>query len=114
MFPIALYISPLSVQADYQIAADPPQHSYFELLVLLILPQHTLHGKRLFHYCMFSHCCGNSMSTELFPSNGCCTVACLHSCYLSMGLHVTVYSHTEHATEFFIIRTACGDQSPPV
>jgi hypothetical protein len=28
--------------------------------------------------------------TELFPSNGCCTVACLHNCYLAMGLHVTL------------------------
>jgi hypothetical protein len=28
------------------------------------------------------------VSTELFPSNGFCTVACLHSCYLAMGLHV--------------------------
>jgi hypothetical protein len=27
--------------------------------------------------------------TELCPSNDCCTVACLHSCYLSVGLHVT-------------------------
>jgi phosphate starvation-inducible membrane PsiE len=31
------------------------------------------------------------MSTELFPSNGCYTVACLHSCYLAMGLHVTIF-----------------------
>jgi hypothetical protein len=30
------------------------------------------------------------VSTELFPSNGCCTVACLHSCYLATGLHVPV------------------------
>jgi hypothetical protein len=29
-------------------------------------------------------------STELFPSNGCCTVARLQSCYLAMGLHVTI------------------------
>jgi hypothetical protein len=38
---------------------------------------------------MFSRCRGN-MSTELFPSNGCCTVACSHSCYLAIGLHVTI------------------------
>jgi hypothetical protein len=31
------------------------------------------------------------MSTELFPSNGCCTVACLHRCYLAMGLHFTIF-----------------------
>jgi hypothetical protein len=30
------------------------------------------------------------MSTEVFPSNGCCTVACLHRCYLAVGLHVTI------------------------
>jgi hypothetical protein len=30
------------------------------------------------------------MSTELFPRNGCCTVACLHCCYLAVGLHVTI------------------------
>jgi hypothetical protein len=51
--------------------------------------QHLPHRKRFFHYCVFSRCCGN-MSTELFPSNGCCTVDCLHSCYLAMGLHVTL------------------------
>jgi hypothetical protein len=28
MFTFALYTSPLSVQADYQIAAGPPHHSY--------------------------------------------------------------------------------------
>jgi hypothetical protein len=32
----------------------------------------------LFHYCVFSRCWGN-VSTELFPSNGCCTVTCLNS-----------------------------------
>jgi hypothetical protein len=33
------------------------------------------------------------MPTGLFPSNGCCTVACLQNCYLAMGLQVTI-SHT--------------------
>jgi hypothetical protein len=51
---------------------------------------------------VFSRCRGN-VSTELFPSNGCCTVACLHSCCLAMGLHVTVYSiicvHDRHTTK---------------
>jgi hypothetical protein len=49
----------------------------------------TGHKKRLFHYCVFSRCRGN-VSTQLFPSNGCCTIACLHRCYLVVGLHVTV------------------------
>jgi hypothetical protein len=30
--------------------------------------------------------------TELFPSNGCYTVACLHSRYVAMGVHVTILS----------------------
>jgi hypothetical protein len=51
------------------------------------------HRKRLFHYCVFSRCRGNNVSTELFPSNGCCAVACLHSCYLAKGLHVTTYAN---------------------
>jgi hypothetical protein len=37
-------------------------------------------AKRLFLYWVFSRCRGN-VSTELFPSNGCCSVAGLHSCY---------------------------------
>jgi hypothetical protein len=32
------------------------------------------------------------MSTELFPSGSCCTVAYLHSCYLAIDLHVTIFS----------------------
>jgi hypothetical protein len=32
-----------------------------------------------------------NVSTELFPSKGCCTVACLHSCCLAMGLHVATW-----------------------
>jgi hypothetical protein len=31
------------------------------------------------HYCLFPHCCGSNMSTELFPSNSCSTVAYLHN-----------------------------------
>lgn len=31
-----------------------------------------------------------SMATELSPSNGCWTAACLQSCYLATGLHVTI------------------------
>jgi hypothetical protein len=27
---------------------------------------------------------GINVSTELFPSNGCCSVTCLHSCYLGI------------------------------
>jgi hypothetical protein len=36
--------------------------------------------------------CPNNVFTKLFPSNSCYTAACLHSCYLAMGLHVTVLS----------------------
>jgi hypothetical protein len=31
-----------------------------------------------------------SLVPELFTSNGCCTVACLRSCYLVMDLHAPV------------------------
>jgi hypothetical protein len=31
------------------------------------------------------------VSTELFSSNGYYTVACTHSCYLAMDLHITMY-----------------------
>jgi hypothetical protein len=34
-----------------------------------------------------------NMSPELFLSNGCCAVACLHRCHLSMGLYVTILSY---------------------
>jgi hypothetical protein len=33
------------------------------------------------------------MSIELLPSNGCCIVACLRSCYLTAGLYVTLRSY---------------------
>jgi hypothetical protein len=46
--------------------------------------------KHLFHYCVFFRCRGN-VSTYLFPSNGCWTVACLHICYLAMCLYVTIH-----------------------
>jgi hypothetical protein len=38
--------------------------------------------------CVFYRCSGNNVSTELFPSNGCFTVAGLHRCYSTVGLHV--------------------------
>jgi hypothetical protein len=58
--------------------------------------EHVLHRKRVFHDCVFSRCRGN-ISTELFPSNGCYTFACLHSCYVAMefkpeGLGLKLYS----------------------
>jgi hypothetical protein len=43
-----------------------------------------------FQYCVFYHFRGN-VSIELFLSNGRCAIACLYSCYLAMGLHVTVH-----------------------
>jgi hypothetical protein len=59
------------------------------LLAFVMWPRHGLHRKRFVHYCTLFLCRG-SLTTELFSSNGCCTVACLHSFYLAMGLHVTV------------------------
>jgi hypothetical protein len=49
--------------------------------------------KTLVHYCVFSRWRGKKVSTELFPSNSCCTVACLHSRYLAVDLHVTILSY---------------------
>jgi hypothetical protein len=54
----------------------------------ILWPRNGPHRKHPFHCCVFSHCRRNNVSTELFPSNGFCTVACLHSCYLAIGLHV--------------------------
>jgi hypothetical protein len=48
----------------------------------------------------------NDVSTELFPSNGCCTVGCLHSCYLTTGLHVSVLS------SFFLVSAAFFQMCP--
>jgi hypothetical protein len=57
------------------------------------------HRKRLFHYCMFSRCQGKYMSMELYPSNGCCTVTCLHSCYLAMGLLIAIYKDSVRTSQ---------------
>jgi hypothetical protein len=59
------------------------------LLVLVIKPRPEPHRKRIFLYCVFSYCRESNVSIELFPSNGCSTVACLHSCHLPVGLHVS-------------------------
>jgi hypothetical protein len=66
-----------------------------EKLVCVISPQHWRHRKYLFHYCVFPRCRRNDLSTELLPSNGCRSVACWHSCYLAMGLHITVGIHMQ-------------------
>jgi hypothetical protein len=52
-------------------------------LYIYIYGRHGPHRKHRFHYCMFSRCQGNSVSPELFPRNGCYTVAYLHSHYLA-------------------------------
>jgi hypothetical protein len=46
-----------------------------ELLVFVIEPWHGPHRKYRFHYCVFSRCR---------------EITCPHSCYLTMGLHVTI------------------------
>jgi hypothetical protein len=61
-----------------------------ELLVLVIETWFGSHRNHLFNYFVFSSFQGN-VSTELFPSNGCFIVVCLHSSFLAVGLHVTVY-----------------------
>jgi hypothetical protein len=52
---------------------------------------HGPHRKCIFRYCVLSLCQGNNVCIELFPSNGCCTVACLHGCYLAVHLHVIIW-----------------------
>jgi hypothetical protein len=59
-------------------------------LILVIYLRHVPHRKHLVHYLLFSLYRVIEVSTELFPSDGSCTVACLHSCYLPMGLRATV------------------------
>jgi hypothetical protein len=57
-------------------------------------------------------CRGNSMFTELFPSNGCRTVHCLHSCYLTASLRVTVCftgPDIQRAAEFLVLFVSMSD-----
>jgi hypothetical protein len=82
------------------------------LLVLIIWPRHGLHRKRLFHYSVFSSCQGNNVTTELFPSNGCCTAACLHSCYLATGLRVTVCA-VKFSLNVSLLRRYCFHTNAP-
>jgi hypothetical protein len=56
-----------------------------EILVPDIESRYGSHTKYLFHYCVLSRCRGKNLPTELFPSNGCRTVASLHSCYFDNG-----------------------------
>jgi hypothetical protein len=74
----------LCIYACYSLEMEPPATT--ELQVLVIQPWHGSHRKRISHYCVFLRYRWNDVSTQLFPSNGCCTVACLHSCYSAMSL----------------------------
>jgi hypothetical protein len=59
------------------------------------------------------------VSTELFSNKSCCSVACLHSCWLAVGLHVTIllskyYKHVMNVLfleifrdELFILQQLC-------
>jgi hypothetical protein len=92
VLPCALHTSPLSIQAwggEVRCLGLRMKTATTELLVLVIKPRHRPHRKRLFHHCVFFGCRENNVSTELFPSNGCCTLACLYSRYLAMGLYCT-------------------------
>jgi hypothetical protein len=77
-----------------------------ELLVLVVWPRHGQHRKHLFHYCAFSPCRGNNVSIELFPSNGCYAVTCLHSCSLAMSLHVTIFWEELKADQFIRLKSS--------
>jgi hypothetical protein len=74
--------------------ADPPPHGHSTGRTTsprCIAPVQTAQ-KTLFHYCVFSRCRGNNVSTELFPSNSCFAVTRLHNCYLAMDLHDTIFN----------------------
>jgi hypothetical protein len=67
----------LSSDRAPQIAVSKGRCSFpppFVLLVLVLWPRYGSHRKHL-HYCVFSRCRGN-VSTEMFRSNGCCTLTC--------------------------------------
>jgi hypothetical protein len=64
---------------------------------------------------------GKHLSTELFPSNDCCTVDSLHSWYLAMGLHGTILTTVlsrlngnEYAWGAHTMRTALSCTSPSI
>jgi hypothetical protein len=40
---------------------------------------------------------------ELFPSNGYCGIACLHSCFFSVGLRVTVWTYINKRCKNFTL-----------
>jgi hypothetical protein len=64
--------------------SNQPPHGYS--LTPLTSPRYIAPARtaeEMSHYCLFVHCQGNSMSTELFCNSGCNVVVCLHSCDLS-------------------------------
>jgi hypothetical protein len=75
---------------EHQLGLMTRERHFTELQAFIIQPQHGPHRKRILHYCVLSRCRGNKLSTDLLHSNGRCTVAYLHSCYMAVGLHVTV------------------------
>jgi hypothetical protein len=62
---------------------------YGRILALVIYTQHASHRNRLLRYCVSSSR-AICVSTKLFPSNGCCTVACLHIRYVAW-VHMSHY-----------------------
>jgi hypothetical protein len=72
-------------------SARNSQKTFLPLLRVLLLP-------------------GN-VSIELFPSNGCCIVACLHSCYLEMAPHITLLWLTKAVPNFRRLDTGTTQQS---
>jgi hypothetical protein len=89
---VSFLCSPTTLRVTVEVFESPPRGWRVSRQVsLVIYPRHGSHGKRLFRYYVFSRCRRKNVSAELFPSNGRCTVACLHSCYLVMSIHVTVF-----------------------
>jgi hypothetical protein len=88
--------------------STPPPHrvQLTDIISFVVQPRHGPHRKYISHYCVLSRCRGN-VSTELFPSNGCCTVACLQGCYLARGLYVTIL-HKGHGLRLTFVYAICG------
>jgi hypothetical protein len=61
-----------------------------ELLALGIYPQYGPHRNNSPISLLLLRVLSLSAKQELFPSNGRCTLSCVHRCYLAMGLSVTV------------------------
>jgi hypothetical protein len=69
----------------YCLVWDSPKNYYSSLH-----SPSTNHTEKISSTTACSLIAGGNVSTEMFPSNGCSHVGCLHGCYMTMGLYVTI------------------------